>query len=88
MATLSDELDLLERHVRVLLAVQDDGPIGIIRLSQRLGLRQYRVRYSLRVLEREGLLRPTEAGAESIPGRKHVDLKRRLADLSGLALRL
>lgn len=57
------ELDLLERHVTLLKAVWEHQPIGIIRLSEMLSYPQHKVRYTLRVLEQEGLLRPSAQGA-------------------------
>lgn len=60
-----DELDLLARHVRMLQFVRQHGPIGIIRLSQLLGTPKHKVRYSLRILEKEGYIRPSTAGAQA-----------------------
>ncbi len=65
--TLTDrmrrDLDLLHRHVGLLKTVEEHQPIGIIRLSQLSGHPQHRVRYTLRVLEQEGLVRPSRGGA-------------------------
>ena len=58
-----DELDLLGRHVRMLRFVQEHGPIGIIALSKKLGTPKHKVRYSLRILEKEGYIRPSTQGA-------------------------
>lgn len=63
MDKIQTELDLLRRHVRLLNAVQEHQPIGIIRLSDKLSLPQHKVRYSLRILEQEGLIEPSQAGA-------------------------
>ena len=57
------ELDLLDRHIQVLKTVQQEGPIGIIRLSQVTGQPQHMIRYSLRTLEKEGVIRPSASGA-------------------------
>jgi len=38
-------------------------PIGIIRLSEQLNIPQHKVRYSLRILEQEGLIQPSPDGA-------------------------
>ena len=66
-STLTDrlrrDLDLLHRHITVLKAVEEHQPVGIMRLSKRLGVPQHKVRYALRVLEQDGLLRPSRAGA-------------------------
>lgn len=58
------ELELLTRHVRMLEFVEKHGPIGIIRLSSLLGVPRHKVRYSLRILEKEGYIRPTAQGAD------------------------
>jgi predicted transcriptional regulator len=57
------ELDLLIRHVNVLKTVRDQGPIGIIRLSQITGQPQHVIRYSLRTLEHDGIIKPSAQGA-------------------------
>ena len=57
------ELDLLCRHVDVLKTVKDHGPIGIIRLSQMTGQPQHMIRYSLRTLEKDGIITPSPNGA-------------------------
>lgn len=57
------ELGLLIRHIDVLKTVRDHGPIGIIRLSQITGQPQHVIRYSLRTLEQDGIIRPSAHGA-------------------------
>ncbi len=57
------EIGLLKRHLNVLKTVRDHGPIGIIRLSQITGQPQHMIRYSLRTLEQEGVIRPSAEGA-------------------------
>ena len=57
------ELDLLIRHIDILKTVRDHGPIGIIRLSQITGQPQHVIRYSLRTLEHDGIIRPSAQGA-------------------------
>ena len=41
----------------------DHGPIGIIRLSQITGQPQHMIRYSLRTLEKDGIIKPSSQGA-------------------------
>ena len=60
---MRSELDLLRRHVRLLRAVEEHQPIGIIRLAELLGYPQHKVRYTLRVLEQAGLIEPSQEGA-------------------------
>ncbi len=57
------EVKLLERHVQMLKAIQENQPIGIIRLSEMMNVPQHKVRYSLRILEQEGLIKPSPDGA-------------------------
>lgn len=57
------ELELLSRHINVLTTVKEHGPIGIIRLSQMTGEPQHTIRYSLRTLEKDGLIIPSPQGA-------------------------
>jgi len=57
------EVRLLQRHVAMLKAIMENQPIGIIRLSELLSFPQHKVRYSLRILEQEGLIKPSPEGA-------------------------
>lgn len=57
------ELGLLCRHLDVLKTVKEHGPIGIIRLSQMTGQPQHMIRYSLRTLEKGGMINPSPNGA-------------------------
>ena len=57
------EINLLTRHINVLKTVKEHGPIGIIRLSQMTGQPQHMIRYSLRTLEKDGIITPSPNGA-------------------------
>lgn len=57
------ELALLGRHIDVLNKVKEQGPIGIIRLSQLTGQPHHMIRYSLRTLEKNGMILPSPQGA-------------------------
>ena len=57
------EIKLLQRHVAMLKAIMENQPIGIIRLAELLTFPQHKVRYSLRILEQEGLIKPSPEGA-------------------------
>ena len=63
ISVVDKELTLLERHLMILKAVWNEGPIGIIKLSQITGEPQHMVRYSLRTLEKNGVIRPSPGGA-------------------------
>jgi predicted transcriptional regulator len=60
---IESEIHLLERHVTMLNTIVANEPIGIIRLSELLAIPQHKVRYSLRILEQEGLIHPSPEGA-------------------------
>ncbi|MFP4169420.1 MAG: hypothetical protein ACLFUV_00095 [Methanomassiliicoccales archaeon] len=60
---IEGEIELLQRHVQMLREIRDREPIGIIRLSEQLDIPQHKVRYSLRILEQEGLIKPSPEGA-------------------------
>lgn len=47
----------------MLQAIMENQPIGIIRLSELMKYPQHKVRYSLRILEQEGLIKPSPEGA-------------------------
>ncbi len=60
---LYSEMELLSRHIKVLEIVKEKQPIGIVRISQELGLGEHEVRHSLRILENEGFIKSTPNGA-------------------------
>ena len=47
----------------MLKKVMESGPIGIMKLSLETGIPDHLVRYSLRVLEQQGLIAPSTQGA-------------------------
>jgi len=83
-SNLENEVVILGRHVDMLKAILDNEPIGILRLSELLEYPQHKVRYSLRVLEQEGLIIPSPEGAVStdklVPFMR--DLRMTLDDMS------
>ena len=60
---ISSELDLLARNVDIVERLSGSPPMGIIRLSEALHLPIHKVRYSLHLLEREGVIQPSADGA-------------------------
>ena len=58
-----EEIELIDRHIEMLKVTRELQPIGIIRLSEVLGIPKHKVRYSLRLLEKEGLIIATNEGA-------------------------
>jgi predicted transcriptional regulator len=63
LSNLRREIELLRRHVLILDLVMRHEPVGIIKLSSISDLPQHKVRYSLRVLEQRGLIKPSQQGA-------------------------
>lgn len=62
-ARVQRELELLKRHIIILKKVMESGPIGIMKLSLETNMPDHLVRYSLRVLEQQGLIAPSTQGA-------------------------
>ena len=60
---VESELKMLRRHLEVLRLVLREEPIGILKLADETGLPKHKVRYSLRVLENRGLIKPSQQGA-------------------------
>ncbi len=67
LSELLDDIQRLQRHVSIILALKEEQPAGIIRLSQITELPEHKVRYSLRMLERGGIIKPSRAGAALNP---------------------
>jgi predicted transcriptional regulator len=60
---LVDQLEKQARDLTVLETVIEHHPIGIVRLSQETDVPEHKVRYSLRMLENDGLIEATQQGA-------------------------
>jgi predicted transcriptional regulator len=60
---LEDEVNMMERHLQVLEMVIENEPIGIVKMSNESGYPHHKIRYSLRVLEEENLIEPSNQGA-------------------------
>jgi predicted transcriptional regulator len=60
---IEEELDLLARNVDIVEKLSRSPPTGIIRLSEALHLPIHKTRYSLHLLEREGVIQPSADGA-------------------------
>lgn len=57
------ELEMLKRHLIILKCVLENEPIGILKLADLTRIPAHKVRYSLRVLEQEGLIAASAPGA-------------------------
>jgi len=62
-SVIENELEILKRHIHVLKTLQKSQPMGIIKLSELTNYPQHMVRYSLRILEQDGLIEPSPQGA-------------------------
>ena len=60
---LEREIELMERTLKIFAIVREKQPIGISKLSKSLDLPEHKVRYSLRMLQKEKLIKPTGKGA-------------------------
>jgi len=65
---LAGQVEKEERDLRILEAVIESGPIGIVRLSEETDVPEHKVRYSLRMLEDDELIEPTPNGAVPADG--------------------
>jgi predicted transcriptional regulator len=63
LSRVEDEVELLERHLEILKLVIENEPIGIIKLSEMSRTPQHKIRYSLRILEQNGMINPSRQGA-------------------------
>jgi len=77
MERLRDQVEKESRDLSILGAVIDAGPIGIVRLAEETEIPEHKVRYSLRMLEDDGLVEPTPQGA--VPA---DDIEERVADIN------
>ena len=86
-SVIETELDILKRHVYVLKTLQKNQPMGIIKLSELTGYPQHMVRYSLRILEQDGLIEPSPQGAVTTDdvGKTMDLLKKTLENISSTA---
>jgi len=71
LSRLEQEIERMARHIAILRLVVKEGPIGIIKLSELSGCPQHKVRYSLRILEQQNLIRPSSQGAVATPKAKN-----------------
>jgi predicted transcriptional regulator len=60
---VSAELEMLRRHLIILKHVVESEPIGILKLAEETRIPSHKVRYSLRILEHEGLIAASAPGA-------------------------
>ena len=92
---VSGELEMLQRHLLMLKQVVEHEPIGILKIAEETRIPSHKVRYSLRVLEQEGLIKASAPGAitteQTRPFLKNLDgmiedLARRTQDLKNIRI--
>ena len=83
---VESELDIIKRHVKILKTLQGNEPAGIIKLSELTHHPQHMVRYSLRILEQEGLIEPSPQGAVTTPAIETAipQLKEKLNEMNSM----
>ena len=60
---IEEDLNLLIRHIKMLRVTKENQPIGIIRLSEMTDIPKHKIRYSLRLLEKDCVIAPSPGGA-------------------------
>ncbi|MCL5665510.1 MAG: transcriptional regulator [Candidatus Thermoplasmatota archaeon] len=60
---VNNSLETLKRHVSIIKTLLMEQPLGIIKISQETGIPEHKIRYSLRILERSGIIAPSREGA-------------------------
>ncbi|EQB67923.1 hypothetical protein [Cuniculiplasma divulgatum] len=75
---LRDALETAKRHISIIESLMREQPSGIIKISQLTGLPDHKIRYSLRVLEKDGIIIPSKDGAIITPD--FVEKKEELLD--------
>ncbi|WP_336346177.1 hypothetical protein [Halalkalicoccus ordinarius] len=81
---LEKEVGMIERNLDLLARIIENEPIGIVKLSNQNGYEHHEVRYSLRVLEEDGIIEPSNQGAITTEHTEEFvsDLDERLATLA------
>lgn len=77
--SIKRELHLLERTIKILCLIENEQPIGINKISSKMNLPEHKVRYSLRMLQKENLIQPSPRGAQLTE--KHDEFKGELRNL-------
>jgi predicted transcriptional regulator len=64
---LREDLETTKRHIEIIKSLMREQPSGIIRISQITGIPDHKIRYSLRILEKDGIIIPSKDGAIITP---------------------
>ena len=60
---LEREIELMERTLEIFAIVRENQPIGISKIARKMKIPEHKVRYSLRMLQKEKLIEPSGKGA-------------------------
>ena len=77
--SLEKEIELLERTLEIFAIVRENQPVGISKLSKIMDIPEHKVRYSLRMLQKERLIEPTGKGA--VVTEKHEKFEKDIKEL-------
>ncbi|MHB1507335.1 MAG: transcriptional regulator [Cuniculiplasma sp.] len=61
------DMEPVKRHVKIIKTLMSEQPSGIIKMSHATGIPVHKIRYSLRILENEGIVSPSSEGAMLTP---------------------
>jgi predicted transcriptional regulator len=64
---IDESLDTVRRHLSIVQTLLKEQPAGIIKISKLTGLAEHKIRYSLRILEKDGIIIPSKEGAMLSP---------------------
>ncbi len=64
---MREDVETAKRHLMIISSLMREQPAGIIRISQLTGLPDHKIRYSLRILEKDGIIIPSKEGAIITP---------------------
>ncbi|MBE6525482.1 MAG: hypothetical protein E7Z66_02810 [Thermoplasmata archaeon] len=56
-------MELLIRHIEMLKVIRENQPVGIIKLSELTEIPRHKIRYSLKLLEKDNVIAPSPEGA-------------------------
>ena len=60
---IDDDIELLIRHIEMLKVIRENQPVGIIKLSELTEIPRHKIRYSLKLLEKDNVIAPSPEGA-------------------------
>lgn len=91
---LKENLETTKRHIKIIETLMIEQPAGILKISQTTGIPGHKIRYSLRILEKAGVIEPSMEGAFLSPdfinnkGKMLEELRQILKDLEETEERL